>query len=165
MGPFVNSLTDGSPENIKYVLCINFFLSPGDTEDRRGPSQKAGRFCLLCLLLWGQKSLPQILHCPFSIQFMLFFPASDLASAPGRGSYGPPVRRASEARMSSSGRDSESWDQSHSGAASDPSRSPAGERDGQIQTGFLNEETQRIGEDSVLFIYSLAFGRHSVNTS
>uniref|UniRef100_A0A8D1MEP6 C2 domain-containing protein n=1 Tax=Sus scrofa TaxID=9823 RepID=A0A8D1MEP6_PIG len=67
----------------------------GDTEDRRGPSQKA---------------------------------APDLASAPGRGSYGPPVRRASEARMSSSGRDSESWDQSHSGAASDPSRSPAGLR-------------------------------------
>ncbi|XP_068419093.1 rabphilin-3A isoform X3 [Eschrichtius robustus] len=52
----------------------------------------------------------------------------DLASAPGRGSYGPPVRRASEARMSSSSRDSESWDQSHGGAAGDPSRSPAGLR-------------------------------------
>uniref|UniRef100_A0A8C0DY32 Rabphilin 3A n=1 Tax=Balaenoptera musculus TaxID=9771 RepID=A0A8C0DY32_BALMU len=52
----------------------------------------------------------------------------DLASAPGRGSYGPPVRRASEARMSSSSRDSESWDQSHGGAAGDPSWSPAGLR-------------------------------------
>ncbi|XP_007468644.1 PREDICTED: rabphilin-3A isoform X4 [Lipotes vexillifer] len=51
-----------------------------------------------------------------------------LASAPGQGSYGPPVRRASEARMSSFSRDSESWDQSHGGAADDPSRSPAGLR-------------------------------------
>ncbi|KAB1255182.1 Rabphilin-3A, partial [Camelus dromedarius] len=49
----------------------------------------------------------------------------DLASAPGRGSYGPPVRRASEARMSSSSRDSESWDHSHGGTSSEPSRSPA----------------------------------------
>ncbi|XP_059975635.1 rabphilin-3A isoform X2 [Mesoplodon densirostris] len=52
----------------------------------------------------------------------------DLASAPGRGNYGPPVRRASEARMSSSSQDSESWDQSHGGAAGDSSRSPAGLR-------------------------------------
>uniref|UniRef100_A0A8C9DDI6 Rabphilin-3A n=1 Tax=Prolemur simus TaxID=1328070 RepID=A0A8C9DDI6_PROSS len=52
----------------------------------------------------------------------------DLASAPGRGSYGPPVRRASEARMSSSGRDSESWDHGPSGAAAESSRSPAGLR-------------------------------------
>nr|XP_033692897.1 rabphilin-3A isoform X3 [Tursiops truncatus] len=52
----------------------------------------------------------------------------DLASAPGQGSYGPPVRRASEARMSSSSRDSESWDQSHGGAAGDPSRGSAGLR-------------------------------------
>ncbi|KAB1255181.1 Rabphilin-3A, partial [Camelus dromedarius] len=52
----------------------------------------------------------------------------DLASAPGRGSYGPPVRRASEARMSSSSRDSESWDHSHGGTSSEPSRSPAGLR-------------------------------------
>uniref|UniRef100_A0A2K6UFQ8 Rabphilin-3A n=1 Tax=Saimiri boliviensis boliviensis TaxID=39432 RepID=A0A2K6UFQ8_SAIBB len=50
----------------------------------------------------------------------------DAASAPGRGSYGPPVRRASEARMSTSSRDSESWD--HSGGAGDSSRSPAGLR-------------------------------------
>uniref|UniRef100_A0A452TYI8 Rabphilin-3A n=1 Tax=Ursus maritimus TaxID=29073 RepID=A0A452TYI8_URSMA len=50
------------------------------------------------------------------------------ASGPGRGSYGPPVRRASEARMSSSSRDSESWDHGHSGAAGDSSRSPAGLR-------------------------------------
>ncbi|KAI4536303.1 hypothetical protein MG293_013695 [Ovis ammon polii] len=49
----------------------------------------------------------------------------DMTSAPGRGSYGPPVRRASEARMSSSGRDSDSWDQSHGMAAGDPSQSPA----------------------------------------
>ncbi|XP_037672735.1 rabphilin-3A isoform X1 [Choloepus didactylus] len=52
----------------------------------------------------------------------------DLASAPGRGSYGPPTRRASEARMSSSSRESESWDHSQGGAASDSSRSPAGLR-------------------------------------
>ncbi|XP_058388257.1 rabphilin-3A [Diceros bicornis minor] len=52
----------------------------------------------------------------------------DLASAPGRGSCGPPVRRASEARMSSSSRDLESWDHSHGGAAGDSSRSPAGLR-------------------------------------
>ncbi|KAL4700742.1 hypothetical protein H8959_014746, partial [Pygathrix nigripes] len=50
----------------------------------------------------------------------------DPASAPGRGSYGPPMRRASEARMGSSSRDSESWD--HSGGAGDSSRSPAGLR-------------------------------------
>ncbi|XP_054952163.1 rabphilin-3A isoform X2 [Pan paniscus] len=50
----------------------------------------------------------------------------DPASAPGRGNYGPPVRRASEARMSSSSRDSESWD--NSGGAGDSSRSPAGEQ-------------------------------------
>uniref|UniRef100_A0A8C8XUU8 Rabphilin 3A n=1 Tax=Panthera leo TaxID=9689 RepID=A0A8C8XUU8_PANLE len=77
----------------KQVLFIS--LSPGDTEDRRGPGQKTG---------------------------------PDLASAPGRGSYGPPVRRASEARMSSSSRDSESWDHGHGGAAADSSRSPAGLR-------------------------------------
>ncbi|OWK14809.1 RPH3A [Cervus elaphus hippelaphus] len=52
----------------------------------------------------------------------------DMTSAPGRGSYGPPVRRASEARMSSPGRDSDSWDQSHGTAAGDPSQSPAGLR-------------------------------------
>uniref|UniRef100_A0A8C9BKT3 Rabphilin 3A n=1 Tax=Phocoena sinus TaxID=42100 RepID=A0A8C9BKT3_PHOSS len=73
----------------------------GDSDDRRGPGQKTGGFCQLC---------------------------PDLASAPGQGSYGPPVRRASEARMSSSSRDSESWDQSHGGAAGDPSRGSAGLR-------------------------------------
>ncbi|KAG8504653.1 Rabphilin-3A [Galemys pyrenaicus] len=53
----------------------------------------------------------------------------DPASAPGRGSHGPPVRRASEARMSSSSRDPESWDQGHGGGtAGDASRSPAGLR-------------------------------------
>nr|KAF6467526.1 rabphilin 3A [Rousettus aegyptiacus] len=55
-------------------------------------------------------------------------PGPDLASASGRGSYGPPVRRASEARMSSSGRDSESWAQGHGATAGDSSRSPAGLR-------------------------------------
>lgn len=55
-------------------------------------------------------------------------PGADLTSAPGRGSYGPPVRRASEARMSSSSRDSESWDHGQGSAASDSSRSPAGLR-------------------------------------
>ncbi|XP_032096223.1 rabphilin-3A isoform X3 [Sapajus apella] len=50
----------------------------------------------------------------------------DAASAPGRGSYGPPVRRASEARMSTSSRDSENRD--HSGGSGDSSRSPAGLR-------------------------------------
>ncbi|XP_030890676.1 rabphilin-3A [Leptonychotes weddellii] len=71
------------------------------------------------------------------------------ASAPGRGSYGPPVRRASEARMSSSSRDSESWDHGHSGAASDSSRSPAGRKHGQIQTGFLDEENPKDWGESV----------------
>ncbi|XP_006870570.1 PREDICTED: rabphilin-3A [Chrysochloris asiatica] len=52
----------------------------------------------------------------------------DLGSAPGRGGYGPPVRRASEARMSSAGRDSESWDHRHGGAAGDSCRSPVGLR-------------------------------------
>uniref|UniRef100_A0A8C5UWR6 Rabphilin-3A n=1 Tax=Microcebus murinus TaxID=30608 RepID=A0A8C5UWR6_MICMU len=52
----------------------------------------------------------------------------DLASAPGRGSYGPPARRASEARTSTSGRDSESWDHGPSGGAADSGRSPAGLR-------------------------------------
>uniref|UniRef100_A0A2K5RS74 Rabphilin-3A n=1 Tax=Cebus imitator TaxID=2715852 RepID=A0A2K5RS74_CEBIM len=50
----------------------------------------------------------------------------DAASAPGRGSYGPPVRRASEARMSTSSRDSENRD--HSGGSGDSCRSPAGLR-------------------------------------
>uniref|UniRef100_H0VU80 Rabphilin 3A n=1 Tax=Cavia porcellus TaxID=10141 RepID=H0VU80_CAVPO len=52
----------------------------------------------------------------------------DPASAPGRGSYGPPVRRASEARMTPAGRESESWDHGHGGGAADASRSPAGLR-------------------------------------
>uniref|UniRef100_A0A8C0KYQ6 Rabphilin 3A n=1 Tax=Canis lupus dingo TaxID=286419 RepID=A0A8C0KYQ6_CANLU len=52
----------------------------------------------------------------------------ELAAAPGRGSYGPPVRRASEARMSSASRDSESWDHGHGGAAGDSSRNLAGLR-------------------------------------
>ncbi|EHA97651.1 Rabphilin-3A [Heterocephalus glaber] len=55
-------------------------------------------------------------------------PGPDPASTPGRGSHGPPVRRASEARMSSATRDSESWDHGHSGSAGDASRSPAGLR-------------------------------------
>ncbi|XP_004635991.1 rabphilin-3A isoform X1 [Octodon degus] len=55
-------------------------------------------------------------------------PGPDPASAPGRGGYGPPVRRASEARMTSAPRDSESWDHGHSGGAGDASRSPAGLR-------------------------------------
>lgn len=45
--------------------------------------------------------------------------------------------------MSSSSRDSESWDHGHGSAASDSSRSPAGDRDGQIQTRFLDEENQK----------------------
>lgn len=55
-------------------------------------------------------------------------PGPDPASTPGRGSHGPPVRRASEARMSSATRDSESWDHGHGGGAGDASRSPAGLR-------------------------------------
>lgn len=70
-------------------------------------------------------------------------PGPEQASAPGRGSYGPPVRRASEARMSSASRDSEGWGHGHGGAAGDSSRSPAGEREGQIQAGFLDEENQK----------------------
>ena len=45
--------------------------------------------------------------------------------------------------MSSSGRDSDSWDQGHGMAAGDPSQSPAGERVGQSRTGFLEEEKQK----------------------
>ncbi|XP_066116637.1 rabphilin-3A isoform X1 [Saccopteryx bilineata] len=55
-------------------------------------------------------------------------PGPELAAAPGRGSYGPPVRRASEARMSTSSRDSESWGHGPGGAAGDSSWSPAGLR-------------------------------------
>ncbi|XP_029389757.1 rabphilin-3A isoform X1 [Mus pahari] len=55
-------------------------------------------------------------------------PGPDLTSAPGRGSHGPPTRRASEARMSTAARDSEGWDHGHSGGAGDTSRSPAGEQ-------------------------------------
>ncbi|XP_012878565.1 PREDICTED: rabphilin-3A isoform X2 [Dipodomys ordii] len=51
-----------------------------------------------------------------------------LASAPGRGSYGPPVRRASEAQMNTPPRDPESRDVGHGGGAGDASRSPAGLR-------------------------------------
>ncbi|EGW07418.1 Rabphilin-3A [Cricetulus griseus] len=52
----------------------------------------------------------------------------DLTSAPGRGSHGPPMRRASEARMSTTARDSEGWDHGHGGGAGDASQSPAGLR-------------------------------------
>ncbi|XP_020034885.2 rabphilin-3A isoform X1 [Castor canadensis] len=52
----------------------------------------------------------------------------DVASAPGRGSFGPPVRRASEARMGASPRDSDSWDHGYGGGTGDASRSPAGLR-------------------------------------
>ncbi|KAM7051639.1 rabphilin-3A isoform 2-T2 [Molossus nigricans] len=55
-------------------------------------------------------------------------PGPEPASAPGRGNYGPPVRRTSEAWMSSAGRDSESWGHGHGGAAGDSSRTPAGLR-------------------------------------
>lgn len=131
-------------KNIKYIPLVSFFsLSAGDTEDRRSPGQKTGGFCWLCLLLWGQESFPPFLQSPFLHSIHAFLSGPDMTSAPGRGSYGPPVRRASEARMSSSGRDSDSWDQSHGMAAGDPSQSPAGERDGQIQTGFLTEENQK----------------------
>ncbi|CAO2629462.1 Rph3a [Lemmus lemmus] len=53
----------------------------------------------------------------------------DLTSAPGRGSHGPPMRRASEARMSTTARDSEGWEHGHGGGAGDASRSPAGEQE------------------------------------
>ncbi|KAH0502200.1 Rabphilin-3A [Microtus ochrogaster] len=49
----------------------------------------------------------------------------DFPSAPGRGSHGPPMRRASEARMSTTARDSEGWEHGHGGGAGDASRSPA----------------------------------------
>ncbi|XP_050015015.1 rabphilin-3A [Alexandromys fortis] len=55
-------------------------------------------------------------------------PGPDLPSAPGRGSHGPPMRRASEARMSTTARDSEGWEHGHGGGAGDASRSPAGLR-------------------------------------
>ncbi|KAK7806452.1 hypothetical protein U0070_017989 [Myodes glareolus] len=55
-------------------------------------------------------------------------PGPDLTSAPGRGSHGPPMRRASEARMSTTARDSEGWEHGHGGGAGDASRSPAGLR-------------------------------------
>lgn len=74
---------------------------------------------------------------------MLFLPGPDLASTPGRGSYGPPVRRATEVQASSSSRDPESWDQGHGVAAGDSSQSPADRRDGQTQADFLNEENQK----------------------
>lgn len=45
--------------------------------------------------------------------------------------------------MSSSGRDTESWDQGHGTTAGDSSRSPAGEREGQIQAGCLAEASQK----------------------
>ncbi|KAL6035449.1 hypothetical protein STEG23_005651 [Scotinomys teguina] len=52
----------------------------------------------------------------------------DLTSASGRGSHGPPTRRASEARMGTAARDSEGWDHGHGGGIGDTSRSPAGLR-------------------------------------
>ncbi|XP_075390500.1 rabphilin-3A isoform X2 [Tenrec ecaudatus] len=52
----------------------------------------------------------------------------DAGPSPGRGSHGPPVRRASEVRMSSAGRDADSWDHRHGGTAGDPSQSPGGLR-------------------------------------
>lgn len=63
---------------------------------------------------------------------MPFLAGPDLTSAPGRGSHGPPMRRASEARMSTAARDSEGWDHGHGGGAGDTSRSPAGERGGHM---------------------------------
>ncbi|XP_038618759.1 rabphilin-3A isoform X1 [Tachyglossus aculeatus] len=57
----------------------------------------------------------------------------ELAAAPGRGSYGPPVRRASEARMAPSGSDypsgdAQHWDSAQGGLPSDSGRGPAGLR-------------------------------------
>ncbi|XP_049645345.1 rabphilin-3A [Suncus etruscus] len=49
------------------------------------------------------------------------------ATTPGRGSHGPPVRRASEARMSPASRDADGWDQGTAGEG-DTGRSPAGLR-------------------------------------
>lgn len=45
--------------------------------------------------------------------------------------------------MSSASRDSEGWGHGHGGAAGDSSQSPAGEREGQIWAGFLDEENQK----------------------
>lgn len=120
-----------------HFLSLQVTLKTGRAQARRqvGPADS--------LLLWDRSPFRPFPRYPSCTQFTLSLPGPDLASAPGRGSYGPPVRRASEARMSSSSRDSESWDQGHGGAAGDSSRSPAGERDGQIQTGFLDEENQR----------------------
>lgn len=59
--------------------------------------------------------------------------------------------------MSASSRDSESWGQGqgqgqgHGGAAGDSSRSPAGEREGQIQAGFPGEENQEDGGGRCLY--------------
>lgn len=110
---------------------------------------------------FGTGVLSPFLCCPLSIHFMPFLPGPELASAPGRGSYGPPVRRASEARMSSAGRDSETWGHGHGGAAGDSSRSPAGEREGQIQAGFLDEENQKVwGGQCFYSCTHLAFAEH-----
>lgn len=132
------------------------FLSPGDTEDRRGPGQKPGGFCRLCL------PLHPVPPSPFLHSIHAFPPGPDVASAPGRGSHGPPVRRASEARMSSSSRDSESWEHGQGAAAGDSSRSPAGESDGQVQTGFLAEEhrKERGGHCSYSFCHQYLWREH-----
>lgn len=55
--------------------------------------------------------------------------------------------------MSSAGRDPESWGHGHGGAAGDSSRSPAGERGGQIQAGFLGEENRKKGEGQCFYSY------------
>uniref|UniRef100_A0A8I3PHM5 Rabphilin-3A n=1 Tax=Canis lupus familiaris TaxID=9615 RepID=A0A8I3PHM5_CANLF len=71
----------------------------------------------------------------------------ELAAAPGRGSYGPPVRRASETRMSSASRDSESWDHGHGGAAGDSSRNLAAHcrSRGCPRRGFICQECPLVG--------------------
>jgi hypothetical protein len=83
---------------------------------------------------------------PSSVPSVLLLPGPDVASAPGRGSFGPPVRRASEARMGASPRDSDSWDHGHGGGTGDASRSPAGEGQAgpEVPIGIRKRENGRV---------------------
>lgn len=152
-------------KNIKYIPLVSFFsLSAGDTEDRRGPGQKTGGFCWLCLLLWGQESFPPFLRCPFCIQFMPSFQALTWLLLLGEEATGllcaGPLRHewAPLAGTQTAGTRAMAW------LLGTPARAQQVRELGKFGQASWRKRIKRNGEDSVLSVYSLAIGRHSVNT-
>ena len=132
--------------------------------DRRGPGQKTGGFCWLCLLLWGQESFPPFLRCPFCIQFMPSFQALTWLLLLGEEATGllcaGPLRHewAPLAGTQTAGTRAMAW------LLGTPARAQQVRELGKFGQASWRKRIKRNGEDSVLSVYSLAIGRHSVNT-